>query len=223
MFQIFVIPLFCQTQAEKEHLPVHPGTVAKLRAHIEAVIQALPDDLQGILHKPSTPWPLIPEGVGSHSHCVFNIWRFTDIFPAQSGSRSHTGPAWIPEEDASCVQKQIEKKKNAPPTAFDPTLTLWTKKEVWPSDLQDCGFFWTTHNGAKKEVFVTLTIFQLFFCGLAEICLRLHRIGADCGKEKACRAELWPPADPDSFSPHFLFHYPEHVVLQTEVTVESFY
>uniref|UniRef100_A0A3P8WMH4 DENN/MADD domain containing 6Aa n=1 Tax=Cynoglossus semilaevis TaxID=244447 RepID=A0A3P8WMH4_CYNSE len=43
------------TQAEKEHLPVHPGTVAKLRAHIEAVIQALPDDLQGILHKPSTP------------------------------------------------------------------------------------------------------------------------------------------------------------------------
>uniref|UniRef100_A0A671XVB3 DENN/MADD domain containing 6Aa n=1 Tax=Sparus aurata TaxID=8175 RepID=A0A671XVB3_SPAAU len=42
-------------QAEKEQLPVRPGTVAKLRAHIEAVILALPEDLQGILHKPSTP------------------------------------------------------------------------------------------------------------------------------------------------------------------------
>uniref|UniRef100_A0A8C4DLC4 DENN/MADD domain containing 6Aa n=1 Tax=Dicentrarchus labrax TaxID=13489 RepID=A0A8C4DLC4_DICLA len=39
----------------KEQLPVRPGTVAKLRAHIEAVILALPEDLQGILHKPSTP------------------------------------------------------------------------------------------------------------------------------------------------------------------------
>lgn len=44
-----------QGQAEKEQLPVRPGTVAKLRAHIEAVILALPEDLQGILHKPSTP------------------------------------------------------------------------------------------------------------------------------------------------------------------------
>uniref|UniRef100_A0A8C4DM21 DENN/MADD domain containing 6Aa n=1 Tax=Dicentrarchus labrax TaxID=13489 RepID=A0A8C4DM21_DICLA len=43
------------SQAEKEQLPVRPGTVAKLRAHIEAVILALPEDLQGILHKPSTP------------------------------------------------------------------------------------------------------------------------------------------------------------------------
>uniref|UniRef100_A0A8C2WDH3 DENN/MADD domain containing 6Aa n=1 Tax=Cyclopterus lumpus TaxID=8103 RepID=A0A8C2WDH3_CYCLU len=43
------------TQAEREQLPVRPGTVAKLRAHIEAVILALPEDLQGILHKPSTP------------------------------------------------------------------------------------------------------------------------------------------------------------------------
>ncbi|TKS71446.1 Protein DENND6A DENN domain-containing protein 6A [Collichthys lucidus] len=43
------------TQAEKEQLPVRPGTVAKLRAHIDAVILALPEDLQGILHKPSTP------------------------------------------------------------------------------------------------------------------------------------------------------------------------
>ncbi|KAG8007947.1 Protein DENND6A [Nibea albiflora] len=42
-------------QAEKEQLPVRPGTVAKLRAHIDAVILALPEDLQGILHKPSTP------------------------------------------------------------------------------------------------------------------------------------------------------------------------
>ncbi|KAF3856761.1 hypothetical protein F7725_017484 [Dissostichus mawsoni] len=43
------------TQAEREQLPVRPGTVAKLRAHIDAVILALPEDLQGILHKPSTP------------------------------------------------------------------------------------------------------------------------------------------------------------------------
>uniref|UniRef100_G3NI53 DENN/MADD domain containing 6Aa n=1 Tax=Gasterosteus aculeatus aculeatus TaxID=481459 RepID=G3NI53_GASAC len=42
-------------QAEREQLPVRPGTVVKLRAHIEAVILALPEDLQGILHKPSTP------------------------------------------------------------------------------------------------------------------------------------------------------------------------
>ncbi|KAM8917244.1 protein DENND6A [Spinachia spinachia] len=41
-------------QAEREQLPVRPGTVVKLRAHIEAVILALPEDLQGILHKPST-------------------------------------------------------------------------------------------------------------------------------------------------------------------------
>uniref|UniRef100_A0A672ZF98 DENN/MADD domain containing 6Aa n=1 Tax=Sphaeramia orbicularis TaxID=375764 RepID=A0A672ZF98_9TELE len=43
------------SQAEKEQMPVRPGTLAKLRAHIEAVILALPEDLQGILHKPSTP------------------------------------------------------------------------------------------------------------------------------------------------------------------------
>uniref|UniRef100_A0A4W6FWC9 DENN/MADD domain containing 6Aa n=1 Tax=Lates calcarifer TaxID=8187 RepID=A0A4W6FWC9_LATCA len=43
------------TQAEREQLPVRPGTLAKLRAHIEAVILALPEDLQGILHKPSSP------------------------------------------------------------------------------------------------------------------------------------------------------------------------
>uniref|UniRef100_A0A672G7J8 UDENN domain-containing protein n=1 Tax=Salarias fasciatus TaxID=181472 RepID=A0A672G7J8_SALFA len=42
-------------QAEREQLPVRSGTLAKLRAHIEAVIQALPEDLQGILHKPATP------------------------------------------------------------------------------------------------------------------------------------------------------------------------
>lgn len=53
-----IVTLWCsllQNQAEKEQLPVRPGTVAKLRAHIEAVILALPEDLQGILHKPSTP------------------------------------------------------------------------------------------------------------------------------------------------------------------------
>uniref|UniRef100_A0A674P111 DENN/MADD domain containing 6Aa n=1 Tax=Takifugu rubripes TaxID=31033 RepID=A0A674P111_TAKRU len=43
------------SQAEKEHLPVRPGTLAKLQEHIEAVILSLPEDLQGILHKPSTP------------------------------------------------------------------------------------------------------------------------------------------------------------------------
>lgn len=49
-----------QTQAEREQLPLQPGTLAKLRSHIEAVIQALPEDLQGILHKPPTPWPAPP-------------------------------------------------------------------------------------------------------------------------------------------------------------------
>uniref|UniRef100_A0A3B4VEF4 DENN/MADD domain containing 6Aa n=1 Tax=Seriola dumerili TaxID=41447 RepID=A0A3B4VEF4_SERDU len=43
------------SQAEREQLPVRPGTLPKLRAHIDAVILALPEDLQGILHKPSTP------------------------------------------------------------------------------------------------------------------------------------------------------------------------
>uniref|UniRef100_A0A665VUM2 DENN/MADD domain containing 6Aa n=1 Tax=Echeneis naucrates TaxID=173247 RepID=A0A665VUM2_ECHNA len=43
------------SQAEREQLPVRPGTLLKLRAHIDAVILALPEDLQGILHKPSTP------------------------------------------------------------------------------------------------------------------------------------------------------------------------
>ncbi|XP_068197747.1 DENN/MADD domain containing 6Aa [Antennarius striatus] len=43
------------SQAEKEQLPVRPGTTAKLRAHIEAVILSLPEDLQAILHKPSAP------------------------------------------------------------------------------------------------------------------------------------------------------------------------
>ncbi|KAG7280542.1 hypothetical protein CRUP_028267 [Coryphaenoides rupestris] len=43
------------TQAEKTHLPVRPGTVSKLQAHIETIILGLPEDLQGILHKPSTP------------------------------------------------------------------------------------------------------------------------------------------------------------------------
>ncbi|KAF1391085.1 hypothetical protein PFLUV_G00038210 [Perca fluviatilis] len=43
------------SEAEREQLPVRLGTLSKLRAHIEAVILALPEDLQGILHKPSTP------------------------------------------------------------------------------------------------------------------------------------------------------------------------
>lgn len=58
MIITLIVTLWCsllQNQAEKEQLPVRPGTVAKLRAHIEAVILALPEDLQGILHKPSTP------------------------------------------------------------------------------------------------------------------------------------------------------------------------
>uniref|UniRef100_A0A3Q2QZR5 DENN/MADD domain containing 6Aa n=1 Tax=Fundulus heteroclitus TaxID=8078 RepID=A0A3Q2QZR5_FUNHE len=42
------------SQAEREQLPVRPGTLSKLRAHIEAVILTLPEDLQGILHKPPT-------------------------------------------------------------------------------------------------------------------------------------------------------------------------
>uniref|UniRef100_A0AAQ5XSD0 UDENN domain-containing protein n=1 Tax=Amphiprion ocellaris TaxID=80972 RepID=A0AAQ5XSD0_AMPOC len=43
------------SQAEREQLPVRPGTLPKLRAHIQSIIQTLPEDLQGILHKPSTP------------------------------------------------------------------------------------------------------------------------------------------------------------------------
>ncbi|RXM97952.1 Protein DENND6A [Acipenser ruthenus] len=42
-------------QAERDQLPVKPETLVKLRTHIEAVILALPADLQGILLKPGTP------------------------------------------------------------------------------------------------------------------------------------------------------------------------
>ncbi|KAJ8258307.1 hypothetical protein COCON_G00173190 [Conger conger] len=42
-------------QAERERLPVQPGTLAKLQTHMERVILSLPEDLQGILHKPATP------------------------------------------------------------------------------------------------------------------------------------------------------------------------
>ncbi|XP_053525271.1 protein DENND6A isoform X3 [Artibeus jamaicensis] len=38
-------------QADREHLPVKPETVEKLRTHIDAIILALPEDLQGILLK----------------------------------------------------------------------------------------------------------------------------------------------------------------------------
>uniref|UniRef100_A0A8C6I874 DENN domain containing 6A n=3 Tax=Mus TaxID=862507 RepID=A0A8C6I874_MUSSI len=38
-------------QAGRESLPVKPDTVEKLRTHIDAIILALPDDLQGILLK----------------------------------------------------------------------------------------------------------------------------------------------------------------------------
>ncbi|XP_060766285.1 DENN/MADD domain containing 6Aa isoform X2 [Neoarius graeffei] len=43
------------TQAERERLPVRAGTLAKLQSHIDAIILSLPEDLQGILHKPATP------------------------------------------------------------------------------------------------------------------------------------------------------------------------
>ncbi|XP_062400666.1 DENN/MADD domain containing 6Aa [Sardina pilchardus] len=42
------------TQAEREQLPVGAGTLAKLQSHIESIILSLPEDLQGILHKPAT-------------------------------------------------------------------------------------------------------------------------------------------------------------------------
>uniref|UniRef100_A0AAA9RWA7 DENN domain containing 6A n=2 Tax=Bos TaxID=9903 RepID=A0AAA9RWA7_BOVIN len=40
-------------QADREHLPVKPDTMEKLRTHIDAIILALPEDLQGILLKTS--------------------------------------------------------------------------------------------------------------------------------------------------------------------------
>ncbi|KAF7693129.1 DENN/MADD domain containing 6Aa [Silurus meridionalis] len=43
------------TQAEREKLPVGAGTLAKLQTHIDSIILSLPEDLQGILHKPATP------------------------------------------------------------------------------------------------------------------------------------------------------------------------
>lgn len=42
------------TQAEREQLPVRAGTLAKLQGHIQSIILSLPEDLQGILHKPTT-------------------------------------------------------------------------------------------------------------------------------------------------------------------------
>ncbi|EHB07578.1 Protein FAM116A [Heterocephalus glaber] len=38
-------------QADREHLPVKPDTMEKLRTHIDAIILALPEDLQSILLK----------------------------------------------------------------------------------------------------------------------------------------------------------------------------
>lgn len=52
---LHAVPSVSQTQAERELLPVRAGTLAKLQAHIDSVILSLPDDLQGILHKPATP------------------------------------------------------------------------------------------------------------------------------------------------------------------------
>ncbi|XP_026788509.1 DENN/MADD domain containing 6Aa isoform X2 [Pangasianodon hypophthalmus] len=43
------------TQAEREQLPVRAETLAKLQSHIDSIILSLPEDLQGILHKPATP------------------------------------------------------------------------------------------------------------------------------------------------------------------------
>lgn len=78
MIITLIVTLWCsllQNQAEKEQLPVRPGTVAKLRAHIEAVILALPEDLQGILHKPSTPWPITPRSATlTHVWACFKVW-----------------------------------------------------------------------------------------------------------------------------------------------------
>ncbi|KAL2091659.1 hypothetical protein ACEWY4_013922 [Coilia grayii] len=42
------------TKAENEQLPVRAGTLTKLQTHIESIILSLPEDLQGILHKPAT-------------------------------------------------------------------------------------------------------------------------------------------------------------------------
>ncbi|XP_045146063.1 protein DENND6A [Echinops telfairi] len=38
-------------QADRDHLPLKPDTMEKLRTHIDAIILALPEDLQGILLK----------------------------------------------------------------------------------------------------------------------------------------------------------------------------
>ncbi|XP_056591156.1 DENN/MADD domain containing 6Aa isoform X2 [Triplophysa dalaica] len=43
------------TQAERDLLPVKPGTIGQLQAHIDTIILSLPEDLQGILHKPPSP------------------------------------------------------------------------------------------------------------------------------------------------------------------------
>uniref|UniRef100_A0A8C5QX52 DENN domain containing 6A n=1 Tax=Leptobrachium leishanense TaxID=445787 RepID=A0A8C5QX52_9ANUR len=41
-------------QAEREHLPVKADVLSKLREHVDAIIQELPEDLQGILLKTTT-------------------------------------------------------------------------------------------------------------------------------------------------------------------------
>lgn len=40
-----------QLQADGGNLPVKPGTMEKLQMHIDSIILALPEDLQGILIK----------------------------------------------------------------------------------------------------------------------------------------------------------------------------
>lgn len=50
-----IVPSVSQTQADREQLPVRAETLAKLQSHIDSIILSLPEDLQGILHKPATP------------------------------------------------------------------------------------------------------------------------------------------------------------------------
>lgn len=78
---LHIVPSVFQTQAEREQLPVRAGTLAKLQSHIDSIILSLPEDLQGILHKPATPWPptqalLQKQGRDDRADHGFGVWRF---------------------------------------------------------------------------------------------------------------------------------------------------
>lgn len=132
MIITLIVTLWCsllQNQAEKEQLPVRPGTVAKLRAHIEAVILALPEDLQGILHKPSTPWPITPRSATlTHVWACFKVWGLVApmwMDPCFSTGSQFEDLVWSNVESTRCIFVSLNSHPTSVLLSFFPSQLLW--------------------------------------------------------------------------------------------------